>query len=543
MHFDGDTFDTGEPTRPSPEENVPGDSRQSVNVPVPPDACQNLSSAICGGNAAQTAQSRAQAGQQLGNTLLNTYVQNRVNSLAGNAGNFFANRFVGQRFTQVFNAAMQGALQNPLFQGVFKDFYDFASRQLPNLQSVVDPILDSLEKAIDKSGFDNRDKVAMKTKIEGTHFRYEPNFNDPDDIREYLQTCGFGGLTPNARAIPERNEVFVCPGMMLNAIATSGFKDAVWGIFHVVAHETGHLIGADRDVEQAPDQFNILRNFVRENPFSRAHENTYACLEERLPFQLNNQERGETTADWLADQALNERLEDSGINGATAFGRVSEALAGLCASPSEGIHPAGTTRIQIASWSVGSDLGCRNTKPQCTPDGSNGDLDAGFLGVAPVSDAGLQFSGGGGNAQGGGTNSPVDPNLQQALSQIFGVGGQNQGGFGLQGAGGGFGLQGAGGGGFGLQGAGGGFGLQGAGNNGQFGNLGLLGNQLTPEEQILGRLGLNGSETSGFEASNPFGNVSPFVNNGFGLNGFNGFSGNRVFFQGGPFSRFSGIGF
>ena len=47
------------------------------------------------------------------------------------------------------------------------------------------------------------------------------------------------------------------------------------------------------------------------------------------------------------------------------FREVSQALGLFCGSKGDETHPAGSTRFEIASWSLGEALGCPDTRPQC----------------------------------------------------------------------------------------------------------------------------------------------------------------------------------
>jgi len=99
-------------------------------------------------------------------------------------------------------------------------------------------VRDDLLKAIDKMDFPDSAKKKLRDKAMATRLRMVPRLSSLESIKEFVEGCGPDGMAPSAFALPNTNEMIVCPGLLITGAANS--DTLLDTLIHVAPHEWGH---------------------------------------------------------------------------------------------------------------------------------------------------------------------------------------------------------------------------------------------------------------------------------------------------------------
>jgi len=352
--------------------SVPNLARAKGATSVADPYCLNLYQSVCAGSSS-VIQRRNQAERESVSQLFRQFI----------------NRSGVSR--EVLNQALQGAYHpaglTPSLASVYAHYLRFLAetlgRQLP-LSKVVPPIRAAVIQAIESQGYSAESKLIMRILANQITVRFIPDLNDLKSVSEFAARCGFGGLIANAEMVVQRNEILVCPGLMLEAIATSkalGQDSTIpssFALAHALSHEFFHFFG--------PIGLDAEGNaFLSEQFFPEYHDRLVCAYQQlktgkyaRNPVSGKMEYLGllhalELGPDFGANDALRFLLEKDHLSFQQRRQMTELTFLGLCGKSRAAFHPDGTPeqhlpsylRLEVASLALSKTLGCPVAPTRC----------------------------------------------------------------------------------------------------------------------------------------------------------------------------------
>jgi hypothetical protein len=316
-----------------------------------PAVCRDLHAAVCNGNnlsvQARNQQNRAQS-----------VLRSFWSTLASDARTAFDRfAFTMRNLPALFNPRQPNTQGLQLVKSTFTGAMNFLKSQLTGASSTVESVRQSLLSAIGGMDFpDAAEKSYFLDQVRRVKIDYTPDPNDPSAVREYAEGCGPDGMAPTAFALPERNSVFICPGLFADAAANH--QNLLDSILHVVSHEIGHTMHI---------------------PFPGAFRRLEACFGDVFGNEFHANQVAESVADTIGAYSLAEKVK--GKSPAEALRTVAQSVKILCftsgtdrsGNPEE--HPSGVFRINNLigrNPDIMKALGCgepTEEKPACQVQG------------------------------------------------------------------------------------------------------------------------------------------------------------------------------
>jgi hypothetical protein len=340
-HGQGSAVDTtpkprgaGSSARPVASDGASGEAAAGV--------CRDLHSTLCNSSQAQNAVRRAEEAKQ--DTVLGFMRLARIDGRS-------------------FGSILGGILREPgRFGAAYSAFTSFLSGRLGSeAKTALSSARSALLTSIESQPISAQSKEALRTKLASVRFRFTPNFASGRSLQAFVENCGPEGMADGAFAIPDLNEVVICPGLVFGAKAKGGSLES--HLTHVIAHEMGHHCGADH----------TPRSLTGFGAFKSLYRNMEACYQDEFP-NLGEERMGEVVADNWGVEALAVQIRGKSRSEALDFLR--NAMAPLCSTDASEVHPPGSFRLNVTlgrNPRIREALGCGDPTPErpaCTMAGT-----------------------------------------------------------------------------------------------------------------------------------------------------------------------------
>ncbi len=311
----------------------------------PAGMCTDLNSSLCSGSVRQNSLRRASDTKR---SLVQSFIREA--------------RIDGGTFANIMN----GILDEPnRFGKAYAAFTGFLSGKIGNdVKSALSTARSALLASIESQRLSDAAKDAVRERLTSVKFRFAPNFQSGRSLQAFVENCGPDGMGDGAFAIPSEKEVVICPGIIFGGLGKGG--DLISHLTHVIAHEMGHHVGADK-VPDSSTGFGV---------FKPLYKNMEQCYRDSYKG-LDQSKMGEVAADNWGVEALAVQLR--GKSPAESLDFLRNALAPLCGTAGSPDHPPGSFRINVTlgrNPRIREILGCTPPsaeRPACTIGGTEPD--------------------------------------------------------------------------------------------------------------------------------------------------------------------------